>query len=108
MVLSLTNPSLVGLEMMACGLPCVELASESMLATFGREGPLELAEADPVALCSAIQQLLDDPRLRDISREAGLTLIGERTWDRAAAQVEEGLRTALEARRPAREGRAAG
>ena len=39
-VLSLTNPSLVGLEMMACGLPCVELASESMLATFGTDGPL--------------------------------------------------------------------
>ena len=51
MVLSLTNPSLVGLEMMACGLPCVELASESMLASFGRDGPLALAEPNPLALC---------------------------------------------------------
>ncbi len=64
-VLSLTNPSLICLEMMACGLPCVELASESMLATFGADGPLQLAAADPLALCAAIETLLDDPGLRD-------------------------------------------
>lgn len=96
MVLSLTNPSLTGLEMMACGLPCVELASEPMLATFGRDGPLQLAEPDPVALCAAIEVLLDDAeRLEGVSR-AGLALMAERTWEGAAAQLEDGLRAALE------------
>jgi glycosyltransferase involved in cell wall biosynthesis len=95
MVLSLTNPSLIGLEMMACGLPCVELASESMIATFGLDGPLALAEPDPLALCGVLEQLLDDPeRRRGVSR-AGLELTAGRTWERAGGQVEAGLRVAL-------------
>jgi glycosyltransferase involved in cell wall biosynthesis len=96
MVLSLTNPSLVGLEMMACGLPCVELASESMLATFGAGGPLALAEADPLALCASLERLLDDHGPRQSSSTAGVELMASRTWERAAAQVHDGLTRALE------------
>jgi hypothetical protein len=33
--------------------------------------------------------------LREARRESGLRFAAERTWDRAAAQVEEGLREAL-------------
>ncbi|MHB8491968.1 MAG: glycosyltransferase family 4 protein [Solirubrobacteraceae bacterium] len=95
MVLSLTNPSLIGLEMMACGLPCVELASESMLATLGPNGPISLAQADPLSLCSAMEVLLDDPALRASREEAGILAIAGRTWDRAAEQVHDGLLTAL-------------
>jgi glycosyltransferase involved in cell wall biosynthesis len=97
MVLSLTNPSLVGLEMMACGLPCVELASESMLSTFGRDGPLRLVEPEPLALCAAMEQLLDDFSGREVSAAAGVELMAERTWQRAAVQVENGLRASLRA-----------
>ncbi|HEX5309227.1 MAG TPA: glycosyltransferase family 4 protein [Solirubrobacteraceae bacterium] len=99
MVLSLTNPSLIGLEMMACGLPCVELASESMLASFGSSGPLELAQPDPLALCAAIERLLDGPSAREQAGEAGMKAMAARTWAAAAAQVEHGLRDALAARR---------
>jgi glycosyltransferase involved in cell wall biosynthesis len=95
MVLSLTNPSLIALEMMACGLPCVELASESMLASFGRHGPLALAAADPLSICDALEQLLDQPERRSAVARAGGELIAGRTWARAAAQVEDGLRIAL-------------
>ncbi len=95
-VLSLTNPSLIGLEMMACGLPCVELASESMLATFGDDGPLLLAEADPLALCASIERLLDDPARRQAHAAAGLELMAGRSWNGAAAQVQDALRGALE------------
>jgi glycosyltransferase involved in cell wall biosynthesis len=103
MVLSLTNPSLVALEMMAAGLPCVELASEAMITSFGREGPLALAEGEPLALCAALEGLLDDPAQRERAALAGTELIAGRTWDGAAAQVEEGLRAALRAvRRDAR------
>ncbi len=96
MVLSMTNPSLVGLEMMACGLPCVELASEPMLATFGRDGPLQLAAPDPLALCAAIERLLGDAAGRERITRAGLELMGGRTWEQAAAQAEAGLRAALD------------
>lgn len=97
MVLSLTNPSLVGLEMMACGLPCVELASDSMLDSFGADGPMELAAADPLALCAALERLLAGPELRRRASAAGIELMSARTWPSAAAQVEDGLRAALDA-----------
>jgi glycosyltransferase involved in cell wall biosynthesis len=95
MVLSLTNPSLVGLEMMACGLPCVELASEPMLASFGRDGPLQLAEPTPLALCDAIEALIDDPERREQASQAGLALMATRTWQQAGSQLQDGLRAAL-------------
>ncbi len=95
MVLSLTNPSLIALEMAACGLPCVELASESMLATFGPNGPLTLAQPDPLAMCDAIEGLLDDPRRRrQVSGEA-LALARARSWDQAAHAVLTGLRATI-------------
>jgi O-antigen biosynthesis protein len=93
MALSLTNPSLIGLEMMACGLPCVEVASASMLASFG-DGPLALAEPEPLALCAALERLLDDRATREQASRAGIELMAERTWARATEQVEQGLRVA--------------
>ena len=94
MVFSLTNPSLIGLEMMAAGLPCVELASEPMLATFGADGPLQLADPDPLAVCGALERLLDDRALRERIAQDGIALTESRTWSRAAAQVHDGLRIA--------------
>lgn len=94
-VLSLTNPSLVPTEMLACGLPVVDAASDAMLATFGTDGPIELAALDPLALADAIERLLDDPALRADRARQGIELTGERSWPAASAQVEAGLRAAL-------------
>jgi O-antigen biosynthesis protein len=94
-VFSLTNPSLVGLEMMASGLPCIELASEAMIATFGKEGPLQLVDPDPLELCCAIERLLDDRVERDRLSSAGVALMSGCSWEHAARQCEEGLRQAL-------------
>jgi glycosyltransferase involved in cell wall biosynthesis len=94
-VLSLTNPSLVPTEMLACGLPVVDVRSRSMLATFGEDGPVELAEPDPLALCTAVERLLDDLVLRADRSRAGTELVAQRTWHGAAGQVEAGLREAL-------------
>ena len=98
MVFSLTNPSLIALEMMACGLPCVELASEAMLATFGEGGPLQLGPPDPSRLCGILERLLDDSERRDELTAQGQALVGDRVWSRAAGQFEQALR-ALPARR---------
>ena len=91
MVLSLTNPSLVPTEMLACGLPVVDVASESMVATFGEDGPIALARPDPMALCSAIERLMDDDHERARRSAAGVEYAARRTWPRAAEQLETAL-----------------
>jgi O-antigen biosynthesis protein len=99
LVLSLTNPSLLPTEMLACGLAVVDIASESMLATFGPGGPIELAEPNPAALAAALERLLDDPALRAQRAARGRRLVAGRTWQAAAEQVQAGLREALRATR---------
>jgi len=93
--LSMTNPSRVPTEMLACGLPCVDLASPSMLACFGTDGPIALADFDPLALADVLQRLLDDPAERASRARAGQAVVASRTWEAAARQVETGLREAL-------------
>jgi len=93
--ISMTNPSLIPTEMMACGLPVVDVDLPSMRATFGADGPVELARFDPLAICDAIERLLDDLVLRAERSRAGAELVVTRTWARAAEQVEAGLRAAL-------------
>jgi O-antigen biosynthesis protein len=92
MVFSLTNPSLIGLEMMACGLPCIELASESMVASFGHSTPLQLAEPGPLTLCSTVERLLDDTETRAELTTSGPAFVSERMWRRAAGQLDRSLR----------------
>jgi O-antigen biosynthesis protein len=93
--LSLTNYSRVSQEMMACGLPCVELDTPSVRVALGSEGTLTLAPFDPAGLADAIERLLDDRGLRERQSEAGRRLVAERTWDRAGEQFERCLREAL-------------
>jgi glycosyltransferase involved in cell wall biosynthesis len=99
LVLSMTNYSLVPQEMLACGLPCVELDSPSVVAAFGREGPLELAGPEPLAVVDALEHLLDDPTLRARRAAEGAKFVARRTWDAAARQLEDGLQSALAAAR---------
>ncbi|HEY0345369.1 MAG TPA: glycosyltransferase family 4 protein [Solirubrobacteraceae bacterium] len=94
-VLSMTNPSLIGPEMLACGLPVVELDAEAVRASFGTTGPLLLAPFDPIALADAIDELLADPVQRARRAQQGVELAAGRTWSGAAATVEAGLREAL-------------
>jgi SAM-dependent methyltransferase len=94
--LSMTNYSLIPQEMLACGLPCVDLAGFSAETVFGADGPVELAQFDPIALADAIERLLDDDGLWARRSEAGRDFVAGRTWDRAAEQVEAGLREALQ------------
>jgi glycosyltransferase involved in cell wall biosynthesis len=94
-VVSMTNPSLVATEMLACGLPVVDVDSEAMRATFGADGPIELAAFDPVALAAATERVLDDAALRAERAAAGVALAAGRTWPAAARQVETALRQIL-------------
>jgi glycosyltransferase involved in cell wall biosynthesis/GT2 family glycosyltransferase len=96
--LSMTNYSLIPQEMLACGLPCIDLAGFSGEAVFGSDGPVELAPFDPVALADAMERLLDEESLWEQRSRAGREFVADRTWDRAAQQVEAGLREALRRR----------
>jgi O-antigen biosynthesis protein len=99
--LSLSNYSLIPQEMMACGLPCVDLVGGSSEAEFGRDGPVELAQDDPVAIADALEILLIDERRWRRRSEAGLEFVKTASWDTAGTQVEAGIREALRMREPA-------
>jgi glycosyltransferase involved in cell wall biosynthesis len=94
----MTNYSLIPQEMLACGLPCVDLAGFSAETVFGADGAVELVDFDPIAVADAIERLLDDPDHWRRRSEAGQAFVAGRTWDRAAEQVELGLREALRRR----------
>ena len=96
--LSLTNYSLIPQEMLACGLPCVDLSGGSTEAELGQTGGIEFAEADPVALADGLEALLDDEQRWRRRSQAGLEIASTGSWDRAAQQVESGLREALRER----------
>ena len=85
-------------EMLACGLPCVELAGVSAESIFGADGPLALAPLDPVALATAIERLLDDPAEWERRSQAGIEFVASHTWEVATDEVEAGLRHALRER----------
>jgi glycosyltransferase involved in cell wall biosynthesis len=95
MVFSLTNPSLIGLEMMACGLPCVEMASEAMVASFEPEGPLALAEPRVDSICANLRYLLDDKQVRTVAGRAGVELMANRNWRTSAIDIAWSLQAAM-------------
>ena len=96
--LSLTNYSLIPQEMMACGMPCVDVSGASSEAVFGADGPAELAAPDPLSLAAALEALLDDEDRWKRRSEAGLAFVADASWETAARDVCEGLREALRLR----------
>lgn len=99
MVLSLTNYSLVPQEMMASGLPVVDVRGASAEAVFGTDGELiTLAEPEPAALADAVLGLLEDHERRArVARAAGAWVAG-RTWSGVAGTIEAALRARLRRR----------
>ena len=96
--LSLTNFSLMPKEMLACGLPCVELAGVSAESIFGADGPLELAPLEPRAIADALERLLEDREHWNERSRAGIEFVASHTWEHATDEVEAGLRHALHER----------
>lgn len=86
--LSLTNYSLIPLEMMACGLPVVELAGRACEGVFGEDDSLiSLAHENPMAIADRIVELLEDPQLRGQRAAAALTFAQANSWEHSQAQV---------------------
>jgi glycosyltransferase involved in cell wall biosynthesis len=95
LVLSMTNYSVIPQEMLACGMPVVELAGVSGEGIFGLDGGVTFADFDPVSLADALEKLLSDREEWQRRSTAGIAWADGRTWDVGAQQVEVGLREAL-------------
>lgn len=73
LVFSTTNPSLVPYEMMACGLPVVDLNRPGNEVNYdGRYDIALLADADPVRMAKDIATMLDDPDALAMRGAAGM------------------------------------
>ncbi|MFT4034531.1 MAG: glycosyltransferase [Patulibacter sp.] len=93
--LSLTNYSLIPGEMLACGLPCVDVDHPSAVGVFGHDGPVAFAKPQVLELAQVVGRLLDDAEERERRRQAGLAFARAHTWERSGEQVEAELRAAL-------------
>lgn len=95
MVFSATNYSLIPLEMMACGLPVLELDSDCAQAVFP-EGTLFLAPPDPAAIARALEAALGSAERRRHVAENARSFIAGLEWERSSRALEQGLLEGLQ------------
>ncbi|MEZ2218239.1 rhamnan synthesis F family protein [Rhizobium sp. RCC_161_2] len=94
LVFSATNYSLIPLEMMACGLPVIELDVPSTRAIF-QNGEVKFALPTPYDIASAVVDLIDNPEKIDAQVERGLEFIRGVSWEQSARKVEAALKERL-------------
>lgn len=90
-VFSATNHSLVNKEMMACGLPVVDLNLETVRSIFPPE-TIALAEPTPEGIADRIEYLLGNPIACDSLRNAGLAFVQDQSWEKSARMVESAIK----------------
>lgn len=93
-VFSATNYSLIPQEMMACGLPVIDLDLENTRAVFP-DDVLSFAKPDPYFITEEILKLINDSELRKSRIESGLNFINEYNWEKSAKKVEAALTKSL-------------
>jgi GT2 family glycosyltransferase len=93
-VLSGTNYSLVPNEMMACGLPVVDIDAEHTRVSY-QPNTAVLAKATPAGLASALSRLLNDASFREITTRAGLAATEQLTWDGSNKVIETFIQESL-------------
>jgi GT2 family glycosyltransferase len=89
-----TNYSLVPQEMMACGLPIIELDGESTRAVFP-EGVVEFAQPSPASIATTIERLLDSPTLRDNLVTESTQWVSQFDWEKSGRLVESSIKEYL-------------
>jgi GT2 family glycosyltransferase len=87
---SATNYSLVPQEMMACGLPLLELDGPSTQAIFP-DGVVSLGGPDPLDIAAKLAHLLEDPKARAAQAQAALEWVQGFSWEGAGRAVEAAL-----------------
>ena len=89
-VFSTTNYSLVPLEMMACGLPTVELDTESIRAEFP-PGVAKLAAPNPRSVADAIMSIANDGEQRKQMAKRAYEFVSQLSWKQSAQIVEQSI-----------------
>lgn len=101
--MSASNPSRIPFEMMAAGLPVVELHKENNIYDMPDGGVL-LARTTPEAIASAIIYLVDHPEEREKMSQFGLDYMKdyplERGFEQFLKAVDDMLNTPYDNRRP--------
>ncbi len=100
LVLSLTNLSLLPLELMACGCPVVSNRGPNVEWLLTPEVAV-LADPTVEALSEAVVALLDDEGRRQALIEAGLALAERTDWAREAEKFARTLEDMIEEKTPA-------
>ena len=91
-VFSLTTHSLVAQEMMASGLPVIELEGDNVGSALGAPGELvELAARRPDAIADAVERVLDDREHAAAMARRARAFVETRTWQRAGDQLAAAL-----------------
>ena len=81
LVLSMTNLSLLPLELMSCGVPVVSNRAPCTQWLLD-DDIAQLAEPSIEALAAAVSEVLDNPARREALRTAGLAAAAASSWDR--------------------------
>jgi O-antigen biosynthesis protein len=89
LVLSLSNPSFVPLEMMACRCAVVEIASERMDGVLTHQRDAWLVEPSATAISEAMVRLLEQTKLRERLIETAYARVRQMDWRHAARQIEK-------------------
>jgi glycosyltransferase involved in cell wall biosynthesis len=87
---STTNYSIVPQEMMACGLPVVEIDGDSTRTTFP-EDVVTFTGPHPLRIAADINALLKDQPRRDTQANAALLWTSQFDWEKSAKAVESAL-----------------
>lgn len=88
-ILSMSNPSLIGFEMMACGCAVVDLDLENNQFDYGNSGAVVLAKPDPDSLAGAVVGLINDSgHRREVALEGRRHILG-RSFESSARRFEQ-------------------
>ena len=95
-VFSLTTHSLVAQEMMASGLPLVELNGDNVTSALGATGGRAmLVDPRPDAIADALGRILDEPDEAAAMARRARAFVEGLTWEHAGDQVEAALHAFL-------------
>ncbi len=89
-VFSATNHSLVNKEMMACGLPVIDLDLETVRSIFPANA-MAFASPTPEGIADQIELLLTRPAERDRLRDGGMAYVRALSWEKSARLIETAL-----------------
>ncbi len=93
--ISYSNPSRIPFEMLASGLPVVEVYKENNLYDY-EKGVITLAKTDPESVAYALYELLKNPPRRKKMSQKGIKFMKKRTDALAFEQFEKAVKEIVE------------